>query len=85
MRDFFWEGGGTLTERQTQILLLFTFFVFSEPPKLDRHVNEPMISEMFNIIGLHINQKLRNVLININNMFWAKTFPLLVMSRTWQQ
>ena len=29
-----------------------------EPPTLDRYVNEPMIAEMFNIVGFHITEKL---------------------------
>ena len=39
-------------------LLELNDFPSLETPTLDRHVNEPMIAEMFNIVGFHITHKI---------------------------
>ena len=39
-------------------LLELNDFPSLEPPTLDRYVNEPMIAEIFNIVGFHITDKL---------------------------
>ena len=36
-----------------------TSSVFIETPSLDRHVNEPMLAELFNIIGFQLSSKPR--------------------------
>lgn len=47
-----------LDEHLKPWLLELNDFPSLEPPTLDRYVNEPMIAEMFNIVGFHITEKL---------------------------
>lgn len=47
-----------LDENLRPWLLEVNNFPSLEPPSLDRHVNEPMLAEMFNIVGFHLPSKL---------------------------